>query len=172
MKLSDKILISVKWLLMMWIVLVDFHLKNSWTVKSLLKDWKKACHYISSQKCPQLHGTNPATGEVKCVQYKNTTLVDGAYNQWKTTHSIPGRNLDRADAKYLDNVEVIVPKGSAQNASQQNRSSENQPGINDEFKFGKIKVDSVSPDEMKTFLKENYPRIKKLAECKRIGKVW
>ena len=116
--------------------------------------------------------TNPATSEVKCVQYKNTTLVDGAYNQWKTTHSIPGRNLDRADAKYLDNVEVIVPKGSAQNASQQNRSSENQPGINDEFKFGKIKVDSLSPDEMKTFLKENYPRIKKLAECKRIGKVW
>ena len=54
--------------------------------------------------------TNPATGEVKCVQYKNTTLVDGAYNQWKTTHSIPGRNLDRADAKYLDNVEVIVPR--------------------------------------------------------------
>ena len=108
--------------------------------------------------------TNPATGEVKCFQYKNTTQVDGAYNQWKTTHSIPGRNLNRADAKYLDNVEVIVPKGSAQNASQQNRSSENQPGINDEFKFGKIKVDSLSPDEMKIFLEENYQRMKKLAE--------
>ena len=108
--------------------------------------------------------TNPATGEVKCVQYKNTTKVDNAYNEWKTTHSIPGRNLNPADAKYLDNVEVIVRKGSAQNASQQNRSSGNQPGINDEFKFGEIKVDPPSSDEMKTFLKENYPRMKKLAE--------
>lgn len=111
--------------------------------------------------------TNPATGEVKCFQYKNTTKVDNAYNKWKTTHSIPGRNLDPADAKYLDNVDVIVPKGAAQNASQ-----ENQLQIFDELIFGKIKVDSPSPDEMKLFLKDNYPRIRKLAELvKRIGKV-
>ena len=42
--------------------------------------------------------SNSKTGEIKCVPYKNTTKVDNAYNQWKTTHSIPGRNLDRADA--------------------------------------------------------------------------
>lgn len=42
--------------------------------------------------------SNSTTGEIKIFQYKNTTKVDNAYNQLKTTHSIPGRNLDRADA--------------------------------------------------------------------------
>ena len=82
--------------------------------------------------------------------------VDSMVDSW--THKWEGHTVDTNLPQELrfENVEVIVPKGSAEDAVT-NRAT-------DKFEMDTLKVDSPSATEMDKFIEQNYDKLKQMTD--------